>query len=52
MSDVITSLEIILDPEPIPIVSAQPEQLQADPEPTTGLGNFNFIWNIFSGIFS
>ena len=52
MSDVITSLEIILDPEPIPVVSAQPEQLQADPEPTTGLGNFNFIWNIFSGIFS
>ena len=52
MSDAITSLELILDPEPIPAVSAEPEQLQADPEPTTGLGNFNFIWNIFSGLFS
>jgi len=38
MSDAITSLEIILDPEPIPTVSAEPEQdmvseLAIDPEP-------------------
>ena len=38
MSDAITSLELILDPEPIPTVSAEPEQdmgseLSIDPEP-------------------
>jgi len=41
MSDAITSLEIILDPEPIPTVSAEPEQdmvseLAIDPEPVLG----------------
>jgi hypothetical protein len=38
MSDAITSLELVLDPEPIPIVLAQPEQIitsesSIDPEP-------------------
>ena len=41
MSDAITSLELILDPEPIPTVSAEPEQdmvseLAIDPEPVLG----------------
>ena len=27
MSDAITSLELVLDPEPIPVVLAQPEQI-------------------------
>jgi len=38
MSDAITSIELVLDPEPIPTVSAQPEQIvvsesSVDPEP-------------------
>jgi hypothetical protein len=58
MSDAITSLDFVLDPEPLPIVSAEPEQdiaseLAIDPEPvlkseTKQKDFFSWLASLFS----
>jgi len=58
MSDAITSIELVLDPEPIPTVLAQPEQIVVsepfvDPEPvlkSEPKSNDFFSW--FASLFS